>query len=306
MDRRQVSAPAPQFAIATPSYAGDLERCRLLCDSIDRFVGDMATHYLLIDPVDEVLFRPLESPRRRIITDADLLPAWLKGRNDPFRPGRRIWTGPRALLNRVPPLRGWHVQQLRKFSVARLIAEDVILFADSDMVFLKPYDLSRQMRAGLARLYARPGGITAQMDPQLRWLVSAGKVLGTDVPDLPADDPIGPLVTWRRETVLGLLAHVEALSGRHWAAAIAQDRHFSEYLIYKMYVAARPEEAGKHWADAESLAVIAWFDHEMPLGGAAELMRNMSPKQVALCVQSFIGVPVAEMRTLFEAASLSA
>jgi hypothetical protein len=298
-----MSPAQPSYAIATPSYAGDFERCRLLCDSIDRFVSGMAMHYLLIDPVDEALFRPLEGPYRRIITDAELLPAWLKGRNDPFRPGRRIWTGPRALLNRVPPLRGWHVQQLRKFSVARLALEDTILFADSDMVFLKPYDLSQQTRDGRTRLYAKPGGIRAQMDPQLRWLASAGKILGSDLPALPADDPIGPLVTWRRETVLGLLAHVEAISGRHWAAAIAQDRNFSEYLIYGIYVAARAEEAGKHWVDTESLAAIAWFDHEMPEGGSAELMRQMCERQVALCVQSFIGLPVAEMRALFEAAS---
>jgi hypothetical protein len=301
-----MSAAQPRFAIATPSYAGDFERCRLLCDSMDRFVSGMAMHYLLIDPVDETLFRALEGPRRRIITDAELLPAWLKGRNDPFRPGRRIWTGPRALLNRVPPLRGWHVQQLRKFSVARLIPEEVILFADSDIVFLRPYELAEQMRDGRVRLHARPGGITAEMGPQLRWLASAGKILKVDLPALPADDPIGPLVTWRRETALGLLAHVEALSGRHWAAAIAQDRHFSEYLIYGLYVAARPEEAGKHWVDTQSLAAITWFDHEMPTGGVAELTGSMSKRQVALCVQSFIGVPVEEMRALFEAASPSA
>jgi hypothetical protein len=301
-----MSAAQPQFAIATPSYAGDLERCRLLCDSIDRFVSGMATHYLLIDPVDEAFFRPFEGPCRRIITDAELLPAWLKGRNDPFRPGRRIWTGPRALLNRVPPLRGWHVQQLRKFSVARHVPEDIILFADSDIVFLRPYDLRQQMREGRTRLHLRPGGITGDMKPQLRWLASAGKILGQDIPPLPADDPIGPLVTWRRETALGLLERVEARSGRHWAAAIARDRHFSEYLIYAMHVASSADEAGKHWADPESLAAIAWFDHEMPEGGAVDLVRAMSEREVALCVQSFIGVPVTEMRALFEAAPLSA
>jgi hypothetical protein len=298
-----LSAPLPCFAIATPSYAGDLERCRLLCDSIDHFVSGMTMHYLLIDPVDEALFRPLEGPRRRIITDAELLPAWLKGRNDPFRPGRRIWTGPRALLNRVPPLRGWHVQQLRKFSVARLIPEDVILFADSDIVFLRPYDLALQIKGERTRLYAKPHGITAAMEPQQHWLASAGRILGTEPPTQPVDDPIGPLVTWRRETVLALLADVEALSRRHWAAAIAQDRNFSEYLIYAIYVTARPEEAGRHWTDTESLAAIAWFDHEMPAGGVAELTGAMSARQVALCVQSFIGVPVEEMRALFEAAS---
>ena len=35
------------IALVTSSYRGDLERCRLLCDSVDRFVTGHAMHYIL-------------------------------------------------------------------------------------------------------------------------------------------------------------------------------------------------------------------------------------------------------------------
>lgn len=294
------------FAIATPSYAPDFERCRLLCDSIDRHVSHLSTHYILIDPVDFALFRTLEGPRRRVITDADLLPGWLKGWNDPFNPGRRIWTGLGALMRGVPPLRGWHIQQLRKFAVAALIDEDVILFADSDIVFLRPLDLSSQMLGEAVRLFRKEKAITAQMLPQTEWLASAAKMLGAPMPQLPADDFINPLVTWRRDTALKLLGHVEQVTGRAWPAAIGHGRQFSEYLIYGAFVTRDAAEMARHWIDPESLAATTWFAHEMPAGGASDLTRAMSARQVALCVQSFIDVPAADLRQLFERGALSA
>ena len=120
------------FALATPSYRGDLDRCRLLCASIDRFVTGQAVHYLLVEDRDVPLFRDLEGPRRRILPESQLLPHWLKSIPDPLSFGkRRIWTGLGAAARGLPPLRGWHTQQLRKFAVAKASSEDVVLFADS-------------------------------------------------------------------------------------------------------------------------------------------------------------------------------
>ena len=42
----------PTVALVTSSYRGDLERCRLLCDSIDRFVTGHRRHYLLVEAAD--------------------------------------------------------------------------------------------------------------------------------------------------------------------------------------------------------------------------------------------------------------
>ncbi len=60
------------------------------------------------------LFRQLETARRTVIDVRDLLPSWLHSFRDPtslFR--RRIW-----LSLRTAPLRGWHVQQMRRIAIA--------------------------------------------------------------------------------------------------------------------------------------------------------------------------------------------
>ncbi|TGR93421.1 hypothetical protein EN852_038880, partial [Mesorhizobium sp. M2E.F.Ca.ET.209.01.1.1] len=54
---------APLAAIVTASYAPDFERCRLLCETIDRHVAGMAHHYILTEHRDVALFRQLESGR---------------------------------------------------------------------------------------------------------------------------------------------------------------------------------------------------------------------------------------------------
>ena len=50
------------FAIITPSYPPDLERCALLVESLDRCCPG-AKHYLIVDRRDISLFRRLASSR---------------------------------------------------------------------------------------------------------------------------------------------------------------------------------------------------------------------------------------------------
>jgi hypothetical protein len=46
-------------AIVTASYAPDFERCRLLCETMDRFVSGFSKHYLLVEHGDVATFRAL-------------------------------------------------------------------------------------------------------------------------------------------------------------------------------------------------------------------------------------------------------
>ena len=39
----------PTAAIVTASYAPDFERCRLLCETIDRHVTGVSHHYILVE-----------------------------------------------------------------------------------------------------------------------------------------------------------------------------------------------------------------------------------------------------------------
>lgn len=290
-------------ALATPSYRGDVDRCRLLCASIDRFVSGHAMHYLLVEDRDLPLFRDLEGPRRRILPESQLLPAWLKPRPDPFSLGRRrVWTGMRALGRGLPPLRGWHAQQLRKFAVAAVAPEEVILFADSDMLFVRPFDLAGLERDGAVRLYRKPDAITAGMERHRPWCENAAALLGIGAPSYPGPDYINNMVSWRSDHVRGLLAHVERLSRRDWVSAIARDRQFSEYMLYGYYVEqVLGLEAAGHWPDARELCKVYWFPEDVT---GLDLLKSfeevLEPWQVAVGVQSFIGQPLDRVRALFE------
>ena len=290
------------FAIATPSYAGDVERCRLLCASIDRFVTGHAAHYLLVEDADVALFRPLEGPRRRVIAESELLPVWLKSWPDPLSLGRRrVWTGPRALLRGVPPLRGWHAQQLRKFALPLKSDEDVVLFADSDMLFLRTFDVASLATQDGVRLYRKPDGIAAQMREHRGWCDSAAGLLGLPAPDFPSPDYINNMVSWRRDNVRALMDHIESTSGRDWVSAIASRRSFSEYVIYGYFVErVLGLDRARHWPDPRELCKVYWGGEAGAIEGLRSFEEVLEPWQVAVGVQSFIGEPVEAIRALFE------
>ncbi len=291
-----------RYAIATPSYAGDFERCRLLCASIDRFVTGHTTHYLLVEDRETALFAPLAGPRRQIVAESALLPGWLRAHPDPLSLGRRrVWTGLGALARGVPPLRGWHAQQLRKFGFARGCDEDVVVFADSDLIFMRPFDIAETGGAGGVRLYRGPGGVTAAMAEHVAWCAMAARLFGLSPPALPADDFIGHLVSWRRDVVLAMCAHVEARTGRHWVAAIASQRRFSEYLIYGCFVErVLGLGAAGHRIDEREFCKAYWGGDTEGLGALRSAEDVLGPGQVAVGVQSFIGQPMSHLRELFE------
>ena len=149
----------PTAAVVTASYAPDFERCRLLCETLDRHVSGVARHYILVEHRDVALFRQLENSRRTVVDERDLLPRWLHAFDDPlslFR--RRIW-----LSLKTMPLRGWHVQQLRRIAIAAHAQEDVLIFCDSDVAFLKPFDTTPSGATARCGCFAATGCFPAKV-----------------------------------------------------------------------------------------------------------------------------------------------
>ncbi|MBZ9674486.1 DUF6492 family protein [Mesorhizobium sp. ES1-1] len=284
----------PICAVVTASYAPDFERCRLLCETLDRHVTGVAHHYILVEHRDIALFRQLENGRRSIVDERDLLPRWLRAFDDPlslFR--RRVW-----LSLKTQPLRGWHVQQLRRIAIAAHASEDVLVFCDSDVAFLKPFDCDAFWRDGKARLFRRDGVLAQQGYEEHRaWSRNAGSALGIDPSRTSNHDYISTLIAWRRDTVLAMCARIEKVHERGWVEVVGSARRFSECMIYGRYVDDLQGGAG-HFHAADEFCRVHWTGEALSDDEFRHFVAAMSPEQVAIGMQSFIGTDIGRIRRL--------
>jgi hypothetical protein len=259
-------------AIITASFAPDLERCRLLCETIDTHVTGFSKHYILVEHADVSLFKHLESANRVVVDENDLFPNWIRAFPDPFYLGRRrVWLSLRTL-----PLRGWHAQQLRRIAIAGNVNEDALFYCDSDVAFLKPFDC-----AALWQL----------------WADNAAILLGiNDAPVLP-HGYVGTLIAWRRDRVLGMCRRIEEVSAMHWMQAIGRSRRFSECTIYGHFADDMQKLAG-HFIDTRDLCKVYWFAPAPTEAEFRKFIADMEPHQTAIGMQSFIGTDIDYVRRL--------
>lgn len=213
---------AEDFAIITPSYPPDLERCALLVESLDRCCPD-STHYLIVDRCDIGPFRRLASSRTELIESEALIEPWL--RRLPSRHG--FWVSLRAL-----PVRGWMMQQIRKIAVANALSCPNLVYCDSDMAFIRPFGLPDLMKDGALGLLDVP-----YQDEQVqRWTKDARRLLGLPRETGETRGHVGQMICWRRDNVLAMQQRIEATCGMSWQQALARLRTVSEYILYGVFV----------------------------------------------------------------------
>jgi hypothetical protein len=256
---------APSAAVVTASYAPDFERCRLLCETMDEFVSGASHHYLLVESRDVALFRQLETPSRTVVDERDLLPSWLHAWWDPWsRFRRRIW----------------------------------LVYCDSDVAFLRPFDCSAFWHGGSARLFRRDDALLQPVDGDHRiWSRNAGLALGIAEPEISPHDYIATLIAWRRDTLVGMCHQIEQVHGRHWVETIGRARKFSECMLYGRYADETLGGAG-HFDDAHEFCRVYWNGPALSDDEFRDFVAGMAPEQVAIGMQSFIGTDLSRIRRL--------
>ncbi|TCD16571.1 DUF6492 family protein [Oricola cellulosilytica] len=278
-------------AIITASYAPDFERCAILCETIDRLVTGFECHYLLVDMPDKELFAQLEGPKRKILTEAELLPWWMRRIPSMLSPGgRRIWLSPLTV-----PLHGWHVQQIKRIAAALRLDVDGLLYCDSDTAFVRPFDVQEIWNDDSIRLYRENEGALAAKDAHLHWAAHAARAFGLGDPAGLNHNYVSSIVTWKRQTVVDMCAHMEREHGRSWVSILGATRSFSECMIYGAYVDGVLDGAG-HFHDPVTLCSMKWFQPAPSRNEVRAMLDDLEERQVAVGVQSFLPMPAEDFR----------
>nr|WP_245198297.1 DUF6492 family protein [Jiella mangrovi] len=274
-------------AIATASYRGDFDRCRLLCESMDARVRGHTRHLILVEAADIPLFRQLEGPGREIVDERDLLPFFLRPFPDPTTLGRRrVWLSPYGL-----PLRGWHVQQLRRIALAASLDEEVMVSIDSDVVFLRDFDVSAFSPGGKTLFFRRPKAMSdvapPYRDEHLAWSRKAGKLLGIDAPETTDTGYVATLIPWRTLAVKAMVQRIAEVAGRPWLSALAATRILSECTIYGRFVEEVEGRMDEYVPTEASLCRMYWSGAPMDRDTLMRFVEGLEPDQVAAGIQSF-------------------
>ena len=277
------------LTVVTPSYRGDFERCRLLCETMDRFCSGYDRHLIVVDDEDRALFSQLAGPTREVIATSALFPPFRivgrwRGRWYRWRPGIGF------------PIYGWHLQQLRKIAVTLSQPAARVLCVDSDICFCRPADLSDFAASERVPLFMRPNAIGADQTSHVRWRQNAYAALGRPAPALPGDDYIGPLITWERASVRTMTERIEATHHRPWWEVLARQRDFSEYLTYGAAVSCDPALSARHQLTDRSPCLTYWVGPPLTERGVVDLIAQLQPDQYALTVQSHTHTPIETVR----------
>jgi hypothetical protein len=279
------------FALVTPSYWMDVDRCRFLLETAERWVSPNVRHYLIIANRDLALFKPMLSTRTSLIVVEDIVPRWL------FRlPGlRRFW-----ISLRTRPVKNWILQQIVKLSAPSAIPEDVLLYADSDMFFIAPFDPGSFERNNSVPLFAETGqrGLIPSNDV---WQTVCAELLGI-APETGFDiNYVGQLIWWRRLNALAAVQRVQDVSRKTWQQAIAPLSGFSEYILYGLHSDKILGAKSGHWHDSVIRTLCYWETTPLNLRDLEMFKAKREPHHHSAMVSAKSQTSVADIRTVFSA-----
>ncbi|KDF00412.1 hypothetical protein Y900_016035 [Mycolicibacterium aromaticivorans JS19b1 = JCM 16368] len=277
------------YALVTPSFRLDVDRCALLVESVERWAAPYLQHYLVIDRRDVAMFKSFESSRTRILVVEDIIPSWLVR-----IPGiRRFW-----FSFRTRPVKNWILQQIVKLSIPNVVNDDILLYTDSDVFYVAPYDPRTYERDGKVPLFIETGqrGLIANND---HWHAVAAGLLGIPAEKEYDTNFIGNAICWRRENVLKMQERLHSVAHKQWERAIAPLSGFSEYILYGLYVTEVLGEASGHWEDGTVRTLNHWAPVPMTVPELQEFKAKLTPEYESVMISAKSRTPVADIRKVF-------
>ena len=281
------------MAVITKSFAPDFELCAALNRSMLENSPETIHHHIIVPRPDLKLFDRLAGPRTHIRCEADLLP-----RTFVPVPFSNITVN---LGRPFPPVRGWIKQQVVKLAAVAASEDDVVLVADSDVEFFRPFKAEMFVRNGTVRFFCKPNQIDKQLTRHMIWHRVARELLGLPPAEPPYADYISSPLAWDPVIVRRMLARVTAITASPWPSAIAGQLHFSECVLYGVFVDGVIGAPANSFASDDPLCLLYWEPIPLNLDSAAQFIRGVRPTDIAAVIQSKSRTPLAVRQAAFAA-----
>lgn len=279
------------FAIITPSYTPDFERCRLLCQSVEKYLDPSINHYIIVENRDLKLFRQLARPNTKILEVELFIPWWV--RRVPFV--NKSWVSLKTL-----PVRNWIMQQIVKIAIAQQIEEEISVMVDSDVAFVRPFHLEHIVRDGKIRLFRDAIGNDIQKDWHRKWHESASRLLGLPDVDPTIPDYIGHVICWKRSHVIEMCKHIEQISGKPWMETLFNTWNLSEFVLYGIFVDKILQERSQHYYEPENLCHDYWFTESLDREQLQQFFQELRPEHLAIMISAKSGMSAQQYSNLVE------
>jgi hypothetical protein len=273
--------PAQKWAIVTPTYHLDYEQFKLMCESMDRFVDGQWHHYVVVSKADYAMFAPFSGSRRTVIENTKILPPWLRyiGKLGRVRSGSFYFSWRTGLVF------GWHIQQIVKLSMANFVKEDLMMLVDSDLFFIKPFEIDALIKHGRLPFLKSPTSYSQRNLPAPAFLERAKLTLGLP-PSTPSYDYANNIVFWRRQTAIDLCEFIAKKHGKHWIAALSGFHAISEGSLYGLFVEHIKKDDMSYLGENFNFAKTLHGDYAIYDDELEAFVNDLEPHHVALGFQS--------------------
>jgi Family of unknown function (DUF6492) len=277
------------FCLVTPSYAPDYHRCHLLAWSIEAFAPSTTKHYIIVPNRDLHLFCQIKYRNTEIITVESIFPSSIQ-----LPIIKNCW-----FSFKHPVIRGWIIQQLVKLAAAEFLNEDVFVFVDSDVAFIRPFDWNFFTRDGKIRLYRISGNLSPQAPIGEKWNYNARCLLNLPPGEIPVTGYISQIMSWRNDNLKQLYKYVEAVSGRSWFDTVCSYWNLSEYVVYGIFVEEILKASG-HYFDSECICHEYWLNEKMSDIELKSFFSRTPDHNIAVMISAKAGISVQEYESLVQ------
>jgi hypothetical protein len=197
------------------------------------------------------------------------------------------------------------MQQVIKLLASVTIDANTLLLVDSDVVLVRSITADTFQQGGKVLFYRKDAAVDESLPRHLLWHNVAREILGGSPKNPPLPDYISAFLVWDRRTILNLQEKIQERSGKSWIDTLVAHLHFSEAILYGVFV---DEVLGDHASitpTGSSLCHSYWGHSPLSVESAIEFLGGISAEDAAVMISAKSYTPLDVRREALSTLSRS-